>query len=402
VSRPRWDDEEPFEEDPRPQLPRSTRYVRVEDDLPTPVREVLEREPRYHGYQPRSEREKRRFRWGPVLAALVAGIVIAITFGPRRSADPAREQELASAESELQRARDRVSAMESELAATQGGVGKADASAQRAPEPVAATVPEPVTVTVAEPEAAPPEKPGRTELTPEEVLRLPAPSAEPAGEAEPEAAAPPAPAMPVADPSPEPSRSEPSQIALAEPEGSISIYSDPDPASPIVRSRAPGVVAPEVLAPERVGWTTEAQPTLYWHAMAGARSPGEFTLTREGESEPLVRGKLFPPDGAGIQRLELSQSDIALEEGVSYRWTISFADPQSGGADRATGGIRRVARPAPIGAATVTERLDAMERAGLWYDALDLVMRSVENNSGARNLVARRRAMLARVGISLP
>ena len=43
----------------------------------------------------------------------------------------------------------------------------------------------------------------------------------------------------------------------------------------------------------------------------------------------------------------------------------------------------------------------ALERAGLWYDALDLVTRSIERNRGAENLVARRNAMLARVGIRL-
>jgi hypothetical protein len=57
---------------------------------------------------------------------------------------------------------------------------------------------------------------------------------------------------------------------------------------------------------------------------------------------------------------------------------------------------------ATAGATPVVERLDALERAGLWYDALDLVIRSIEDNSGAKNLVARRKAMLARVGIQLP
>ena len=108
MSSPRWDDEEAFEDDPRPRSPR-TRYVRDDgDDLPRPVREVLEPEPepRYHGFP--SEREESRFRWGPVLAALVVGFVLAILFGPRRSADPAREEQIASLEAELQSARDRV------------------------------------------------------------------------------------------------------------------------------------------------------------------------------------------------------------------------------------------------------------------------------------------------------
>ncbi len=109
-----------------------------------------------------------------------------------------------------------------------------------------------------------------------------------------------------------------------------------------------------------------------------------------------MRVQLPAPDAAGIQRIELSQFGISLDEGTSYRWSVSLVDLEHSGEDRAVGGIRRVAPPEPA-----PETLEALERAGLWYDALGVVTRSIERNPGAENLVARRNAMLERVGIKL-
>jgi hypothetical protein len=267
-----------------------------------------------------------------------------------------------------------------------------------------------------EPQAATaPKREGRTELTPEEVLRRQEPRQEPvanpeaAKEADPPAATSP---TPISNASPEPPRTEPVRVALAEPQqvAAVSVYDFPDSAGPVVRassrSDTPGLAVLQALAPERAGWTTEAQPTLYWHASEGTRFPCEFKLIREGEDEPLVRVQLPAPDATGIQRIELSQFGVSLAEGASYRWSVSFVDLERSGADRAIGGIRRVAPPETVRAITDAgpgpERLDALERAGLWYDALDLVTRSIERNPGAENLVARRNAMLTRVGIQLP
>jgi hypothetical protein len=384
VSIPTADDEESLEED------SPDRLARYADDW----RPVRERMPS-HRFQPRRDRPDRQLQWGPLLAAAAAGFLIAM-FGPCRSTNPLREEELANLQSELQSTRDRVAQLESELSAARESVGEADAPERRASEH--------------EPQAAlEPKREGRSDLTPEEVLGRKEPVANPeaAKESEPPVATNPS---PISNPSPKPSGTEADQVALAEPQGAVSVYDVPDPAAPIVRSTSrsgtPGVAVLQVLAPERAGWTTEAQPTLYWHASEGMQLPGEFTLIREGEDEPLVRGQLSAPDGAGIQRIELSRSDISLDEGASYRWTVSFVDPAHSGTDLAIGGIRRVAPPETLRAITdassVPERLDALERAGLWYDALDLVTRSIENNSGAKNLVARRNAMLARVGIHLP
>jgi hypothetical protein len=139
--------------------------------------------------------------------------------------------------------------------------------------------------------------------------------------------------------------------------------------------------------------------------IGGTRFPVEFKLVREGVDEPIARVQLPAPDRAGIHRIDLSQFGVSLDEGASYRWSVSFVDLENSQADRATGGIRRVAPSEAVrtvtDAASGAERLDALERAGLWYDALDLVTRWIERNPGAENLVARRNAMLERVGIQL-
>lgn len=386
MSIPTAEDEESLEEDSPDRL---ARYA----DNWRPVRDVREpREPSY-GFSPRRDRPDRQLQWGPLLAAAAAGFLIAM-FGPCQSTNPQREEELANLQSELQSTRDRAAQLESELSAARESVGEADAPERRASEH--------------EPQAAPePKQEGRSEVSPEEVSRREEPVANPEAASEPPVATNPS---PISNPSPKPAGTEADRVALAEPQGAVSVYDVPDPAAPVVRSTSrsgtPGVAVLQVLAPEQAGWTTEAQPSLYWHASEGMQFPGQFTLIREGEDEPLLRGRLSAPDEAGIQRIELSRSDISLEEGASYRWTVSFVDPAHSGTELAIGGIRRVAPPKTLRAITdassVPERLDALERAGLWYDALDLVTRSIEDNSGAKNLVARRNAMLARVGIHLP
>ena len=382
MSVPTAQDEEPLE-------------VRYSDDGPRPVRDRMP----FHG----SNRMDRQIHFGPLLVAAAIGFVIAVLFGPSRNAHP-HDEELANLQSELQSARDRVGQLESELTGSHESVGKADAPERHA-EAVAPERKE---------EMAPaPKRESRSELTPEEVLRE-EPSAKPeaAKEMEPSATTPPDP-IPHASAEPLPAEppTEPFRLALAEPQqvAAASVFDAPDSAGPAVRassqSGAPDVAVLQALAPERAGWTTEAQPTLYWHASERTRFPCEFKLTREGGDEPLVRVQLPAPASPGIQRIELSQFGVALDEGASYRWSVSLVDLEQSGADRAIGGIRRVAPPGTVRAITdparAPERLDALERAGLWYDALDLVTRWIDRNPGAENLVARRNAMLARVGIQL-
>jgi hypothetical protein len=88
----------------------------------------------------------------------------------------------------------------------------------------------------------------------------------------------------------------------------------------------------QALAPERAGWTAEAQPTLYWHASEATSFPCEFKLVREGHDEPLVRVQLPAPGAAGIQRIELSQYGVTLDEGASYRWSVTLVDAENSGA----------------------------------------------------------------------
>jgi len=403
VSIPPREDEEPLDED------SPDRLVRGAEERWRPARAARGPRASYRSAQ-RRERPS-QLRWGVFIVAAVVGFAIA-RFGPFRSNDAELEKELPIPQSEFQSARDRAAQLESERSTTPESVMKAAARAPSAPErerqtaPEQPSEPEPQPEPEREVESAPQPEPAakreaRRELTPEEVLGLEKPAAAPevTKETGPPAVTTPA---PIPDASPESPRPQPDPVTLAGGERSASVYADPDPGAPIVRSASRSVQA---LVPERGGWTTEAKPTLYWHASQGIQSEGAFVLTREGADAPLLRGRLAAPDGSGIQRIELSQSDVSLEEGASYRWTISFGDPARSETSRATGGIRRVARPASMraisGAASVSERLDALERAGLWYDALDLVTRSIEDNSGAKNLVARRNAMLARVGIQL-
>jgi hypothetical protein len=141
---------------------------------------------------------------------------------------------------------------------------------------------------------------------------------------------------------------------------------------------------PEVyaLVPDHVGYSTSAQPVLYWYLSEKARGDVVFevTLIDESSISPLVDRRLSAPSQPGLQRVELSKLGVKLKRGEEYQWSISLVpDPKDRSKDLVSSGwIEVVSPPAgmqdrlaaagPAGAASV------YGEAGLWYDTLDATM----------------------------
>jgi hypothetical protein len=156
---------------------------------------------------------------------------------------------------------------------------------------------------------------------------------------------------------------------------------------------------PLALAPEHVGLTVSASPSLFWHIDA---APGEgvsvvFTVTDDTSITPLAEVRLDAPSGAGIQRLRLADHDIELAPGVEYMWSISLvADADNPSADVvSTGFIRRVARPEVL--AAESENGVDFAQAGIWYDALEALSDDVDAHPDDRKARFLRSALLRQV-----
>src|SRR5215831_4417297 len=64
----------------------------------------------------------------------------------------------------------------------------------------------------------------------------------------------------------------------------------------------------DVLAPDEIGLTTQAEPSLFWYQSKPANAKFELTLLQDNKVKPLVQVEMDRSSKAGIQRLKLSRS----------------------------------------------------------------------------------------------
>jgi hypothetical protein len=173
------------------------------------------------------------------------------------------------------------------------------------------------------------------------------------------------------------------------------------------RTTASGTATVKVLAPEAVGLTTRAQPTLYWFVSDAVEKPVVVTLIDEQTIDPLLELTLAAPTAAGIQALDLATLGVRLETGRHYEWEVALVDA-SGERHRdiyARGAIERVDASADLAAklqgGAPMEKAKALAQAGIWYDAVDELSRAIVNaeSPDARSLDAERRSLLTQVNL---
>jgi hypothetical protein len=210
------------------------------------------------------------------------------------------------------------------------------------------------------------------------------------------------------DPSPTKAGASDAQTSLASapeppPVGPQSVvYIPPRRGAPRARVGAGGVRGsaalprPLALAPDHIGLTVSASPSLFWHIDAALGRDAEliFTLIDDLTTEPLAEITLDDPGGAGIQRLRLSKYGVQLEPEVEYTWSIALVpDAEQRSNDVVSlGFIRRVARP--DGFAAETSDAAAFAEAGIWYDALEALSDAVDADPADGNLRSLRSSLL--------
>ena len=162
---------------------------------------------------------------------------------------------------------------------------------------------------------------------------------------------------------------------------------------------ATALPTPLALAPDHVGLTVSASPSLFWHidALPGDGVALVFAVTDETSVTPLAEVGLDAPKGVGIQRLRLADHGIELAPDTEYMWSIALvADADNRSEDVvSTGFIRRVARPETL-AATSRDGVD-FAQAGIWYDALEALSDEVDAGPDDRKARFLRSALLRQV-----
>ncbi len=144
----------------------------------------------------------------------------------------------------------------------------------------------------------------------------------------------------------------------------------------------------EIVAPERLGYTIRAQPTLYWRVNKEVK--GTFALTIEEMTEdfsfkPLLEMSASLSVKPGLHNYSLSGLKVRLKKDVDYKWTLALVcDRENRSLDIGqSGGVRHVDKPKGLRFKDLRE----LAQKGVWYDVFD--------NAGRAN----RQRLLNQVGL---
>jgi hypothetical protein len=171
------------------------------------------------------------------------------------------------------------------------------------------------------------------------------------------------------------------------------------------RGWTPNMPSLYVLAPNHTGFTTRAQPELFWYQSGPAGMRIEVTVIEPGKPKPVLRVGADKADQPGIHRLLLARYNINLAPGVLYKWTVALVpDPANRSQDViASDTIQRAEPGAQFTSALAdAEGLDKAAlyaRQGIWYDALEAVSHEIDAAPKDKELRFQRAALLEQAGL---
>ena len=161
----------------------------------------------------------------------------------------------------------------------------------------------------------------------------------------------------------------------------------------------------EVLVPDQMALTTQAQPSLYWYQSKAAKTQCEITLTEPKNPKPLLMLKTPTQTPAGIHAIRLSKFKIELKPNVVYRWSIAvIEDPANRSQDIVANGVIKRIDPSPELAGGLAKAADADKPAlyaenGIWYDALQSISDQIDHDPQNASLREERASLLKQVGM---
>ena len=159
------------------------------------------------------------------------------------------------------------------------------------------------------------------------------------------------------------------------------------------------------LAPNYVGKTLEASPSLYWALSEVVDKPLKFTLVY---SDPLKHGidpvleTTIGKPVKGIQSFDLSEHKVELKPNVEYTWSMSIVmDPKQSSQDIVASGVimRTTESDLPKGVSLNKDDPSSFEEAKLFYDAMQLLSKKIAENPNDEALTKQRMALLEKVGL---
>jgi hypothetical protein len=186
----------------------------------------------------------------------------------------------------------------------------------------------------------------------------------------------------------------------------VPVYQPPRRGGGATRGAADPLPALHVLAPDHIALTVQPQPVFQWYLSKPATVRFEFALVREDRIDPVLEHDFGTQHSDGIQQLDLAATDITLEPGVPYQWSVALIPDEAArsGDVVASGMIERVTMPPDLEARLSNSgddyaRAMAYATAGIWYDALAMLSNLIRENPADATLRSQRAALLTQVGL---
>lgn len=162
-----------------------------------------------------------------------------------------------------------------------------------------------------------------------------------------------------------------------------------------------------VLSPDDSGWTSNAQPTIFWYfSGSGCTHPVKFTLSNVAGMEEVINTTLAPSSESGIHRIDLADFDVSLSPNISYIWHVSLVrQERKGEKNIVSGGTLKFVPPPEslitrVSQDTGAKTIYLYARAGYWYDAFTLLSTQIATSPDNRLVRKQRICLIEQVGLS--
>jgi len=168
----------------------------------------------------------------------------------------------------------------------------------------------------------------------------------------------------------------------------------------------PRIIAP--LAPLSTGFSSTAQPELFWYLSDPWPGTLHFTLNAIGAIEPLLELQIKPPKGksahsAGMHSINLVDHAIRLAQNTEYEWFIFIiTDPLERSADFLASAtivhkIPDSKQANEIATVPKTPRYINYAAQGFWYDAMAILSNEINQNPHQQELRKHRASLIEQV-----
>jgi hypothetical protein len=172
-----------------------------------------------------------------------------------------------------------------------------------------------------------------------------------------------------------------------------------------VRGADDALMTLTVLAPEHVGLTTKAQPSLFWYQSKSAKAKFELSISETKSSTPLLELTFDRGPADGIQRVRLAKHNIVLKPDVEYHWSVAMVvDEENRSKDLVASGVVKRIEPGPslqkrLTGSPDTELPFIYADEGIWYDSLESLSDLIDKQPRVKSLHEERAVYFMQVGL---